>query len=284
MGSTWRLPPRMMPGSPLCGSGRATRSRPERFAGTEGAGHPFWSPDSRHIGFFVPGGSIRKVPVGGGPPQTLSTGSLATPTGATWNRDGVILFSLLAGPIQRISAAGGTAASPVTKRDEAKQQLAHSFPCFLPDGKRFLYYIRSANPEFDGIYVRRLESDDERLLLRASSNVVYVSSGHLLYVRDGRFIAHPFDAARAPLTGDPMPDCRGDRLFRGIGYCGVLRLRYRRTRLPNFRHHSSKSPGLVRSERQTYQRGRRASRISQSAVVTRPQEARGRNGGRHRQS
>ena len=95
------------------------------------------------------------MPVGGGPPQTLSTGSLATPTGATWNRDGVILFSLLAGPIQRISAAGGTAASPVTKRDDAKQQLAHSFPCFLPDGKRFLYYIRSANPEFDGIYVRR---------------------------------------------------------------------------------------------------------------------------------
>ena len=187
------------------------------IAGTEGARYPFWSPDSRHIGFFVPGGSIRKVPVGGGPPQTLSTGALATPTGASWNRDGVILFSLLAGPIQRVSAAGGTAAVPVTKRDESKQQLTHSFPCFLPDGKRFLYYIRSANPEFDGIYVRQLDSGDERLLLRASSNVVYVSSGHLLYVRDGVLLAHPFDAATATLTGDPMLIAEGIDSFAESG-------------------------------------------------------------------
>ena len=187
------------------------------FPGTEGARAPFWSPDSRYIGFFVPGGSIRRVPVGGGPPQTLSAAALATPTGATWNRDGVILFSTLAGPIQRISDAGGTPASPVTKRDDAKQQLAHSFPCFLPDGKRFLYYMRSANPEFDGIYVRELGGDGERLLLHASSNVAYVPSGHLLYVREGVLLAHPFDAERAAFTGDPTPVAEGVDSFAESG-------------------------------------------------------------------
>ncbi len=100
---------------------------------------------------------------------------------------------------------------------------------FPPDGKRFLYYMRSANPEFDGIYVRQLDSDDERLLLRASSNVVYVSSGHLLYVRDGVLLAHPFDAATATLTGDPMLIAEGIDSSRGIGSCGILRLRQRRT-------------------------------------------------------
>ena len=81
--------------------------------GTEGARHVFWSPDSRFIGFFSAGGFIKKIAVSGGPPQTLATGT-ATVTGATWSRDGVILFSSLASPIQRLPADGNEAPTAVT--------------------------------------------------------------------------------------------------------------------------------------------------------------------------
>ncbi len=37
---------------------------------TDGASHPFWSPDSRFVGFFA-GGKLKKVETGGGLPATL---------------------------------------------------------------------------------------------------------------------------------------------------------------------------------------------------------------------
>ena len=180
-----------------------------QLSGTEGARQPFWSPDSREVGFFAPGGIVRKVALNGGPPQTLSSGAGVTPTGATWNADGLILVSLVSGPIRKISGSGGTAAVDVGPFDQSKQPLAHSFPWFLPDGSRFLYYLRSANPEFDGIYLRDLRSGQERLLVRASSNVVYTRTGHILYVRDGVLLAHPFDASSGTLGGEPIPVAEG---------------------------------------------------------------------------
>ena len=47
--------------------------------GTEDGRQPFWSPDSRFIAFFA-AGTLKKVPVGGGRPQTVSEASLV-PTG-----------------------------------------------------------------------------------------------------------------------------------------------------------------------------------------------------------
>src|SRR5262249_44037495 len=60
------------------------------LAGTEGAFFPFWSPDSRFIGFFA-GGKLKKIDVAGGPPQPLC--DAANGRGGTWNRDGVIVFA-----------------------------------------------------------------------------------------------------------------------------------------------------------------------------------------------
>src|SRR5207244_1050018 len=60
------------------------------LAGTEGAILPFWSPDSRFIGFFA-NGKLKKIDAAGGPPQTLC--DAPTGRGGTWNRDGVIVFA-----------------------------------------------------------------------------------------------------------------------------------------------------------------------------------------------
>jgi hypothetical protein len=75
------------------------------LAGTEGAFQPFWSPDSRFIGFFA-GGKLKKIEVSGGPPITLC--DAPDPRNGTWNRDGVIIFGPEASSaLERVSAVGG---------------------------------------------------------------------------------------------------------------------------------------------------------------------------------
>ena len=63
------------------------------LSGTEGAAYPFWSPDSRFIGFFTPNVSqkLKKVGVSGGPPVTLCAANNGK--GGSWNEDGTIIFS-----------------------------------------------------------------------------------------------------------------------------------------------------------------------------------------------
>ena len=74
--------------------------------------------------------------------------------GGTWNRDGVILFSD-GNIIRHVSATGGTA-TPVTARERERIEIGHYFPTFLPDGKSFLYNIRSPDLDVRGLYVATL--------------------------------------------------------------------------------------------------------------------------------
>jgi eukaryotic-like serine/threonine-protein kinase len=77
----------------------------QALAGTEGASSPFWSPDSRFLGFFA-GGKLKKIEVSGGPPITLC--DALDNRGGTWNRDGVIVFAPTpSSPLQKVSASGG---------------------------------------------------------------------------------------------------------------------------------------------------------------------------------
>jgi serine/threonine protein kinase len=176
---------------------------------TEGAAEPFWSPDSRFIAFAA-GASLKSVAVTGGPAQTLT----ASPAigGGTWNRDGVILFGPGgASPMLRVSSAGGSA-TPVTSLDPSRQQIAHEWPSFLPDGKHFLYFADS-DSENAGIYVGSLDSKETKLILNVSSSPLYSPPGYLLFVRAGTLLAQPFDADRLELKGDAIPIAEGVQLF-----------------------------------------------------------------------
>ncbi|MFN2386657.1 MAG: protein kinase [Thermoanaerobaculia bacterium] len=99
----------------------ASAARP--LVGTEGAFRPFWSPDSRSIGFFAEG-KLKRISASGGPPQTLS--EAPSGAGGTWNRDGVILFvPSRDSPIHRVAASGG-AASPVTQLDASRGEYGQA--------------------------------------------------------------------------------------------------------------------------------------------------------------
>ncbi|MGH9385770.1 MAG: protein kinase domain-containing protein [Vicinamibacterales bacterium] len=115
------------------------------IAGTEGAQHPFWSPDNRSVGFFA-AGRLRRLDVEGGSVQTLAN---VAGEGGAWNRDGAILFARLGRPIQRVPSTGG---EPVALTGLAQQGSVFSAQ-FLPDGRHFLYFVRG-NPEG----VRHLDS------------------------------------------------------------------------------------------------------------------------------
>jgi Tol biopolymer transport system component len=178
----------------------------QTIAGTEGATFPFWSPDSRFIGFFA-GGKLKKVDTRGGAPETLADAPAGR--GGAWNQDGVILFAGRASSaILRVSASGGPVAPATTFEPDVFTQY---WPQFLPDGRRFLYYQRSANPDLQGIYVASLDSATSTRVLQSETRAVY-GSGHLFVVRGGILFAQPFDYDRLRVSGEQI------RVADGVGY------------------------------------------------------------------
>ena len=164
-------------------------------------GPPFWSTDSRYVG-FVADGKLKKVAVSGGPAETLCDAVGAVTSGGTWNQGGTIIFSQ-AGGLFRVPASGGEP-RPLTKVDSARGEYAHVLPRFLPDGKHFLYVILGSNLETAGIYVGSLDSTRSIRVLNATSQVEY-SAGHLLFVRGDTLEAQRFDTDRLDLAGDAFP-------------------------------------------------------------------------------
>jgi serine/threonine protein kinase len=175
----------------------STLSRP--LAGTDGGVYPFWSPDSRSIGFFNDG-KLKLIDIDGGLVRDLA--NAPNPLGGAWNSDGTILFTQnFAGPISRISAAGGD--PTVVTRIEG-QQSSHRFPRFLPDGRHFLYYV-PGDAGARGVYVGQLDGAATGRLLDADAAAVYASPGYLLFVRQGKLIAQKFDPGKLALSGNPFP-------------------------------------------------------------------------------
>jgi Tol biopolymer transport system component len=180
------------------------------LSGTEDASFPFWSPDSRSLGFFAHN-KLKKIEVAGGPPLTLCDVGSSGGRGGSWNRDGVIVFAASStSGLSRVPAAGGAPAE-VTKLDPAGRIGTHRWPHFLPDDDHFLYLARSAGiggssveGVNEGIYVASLDGKENKLLVRVASSMAY-ASGHLLFVREGTLMVQPFDAKRLETTGDAYP-------------------------------------------------------------------------------
>ncbi len=167
--------------------------------GTDGARRPFWSPDSRFLG-FVAGGKMKKISVSGGPPTVICD----APTGSdgTWGRSGVILYD--GGgvdPIMRVAAAGGIP-TPVIRPDTAKKVAQVGWPEFLPDGKHYFFLSVMPTP---ALCIGSLDSKKVITLGPSESQVQYLPSGHLLYSRSGSLVVQPFDPRALKFTGEPVP-------------------------------------------------------------------------------
>jgi serine/threonine protein kinase len=175
--------------------------------GTEDSNRPFWSPDSRHLGFFSKG-KLKRVPIGGGPTLTLC--EFTRGADGVWGAGDRILFDGRAGDSIQVVSAGGGLAAGATFIDRSRDENGHGWPFFLPDGERFVYIaFRTGGPS--EVRLGRLGSRESTFLVEADSRVELLSPGFLVYEHDGTLLAQAFDTDAGTLTGDPFP------LTEGIG-------------------------------------------------------------------
>ncbi len=172
------------------------------LSGTEGAQYPFWSPDSRWIGFFTRrDGTLKKIDTSGGPPVTLCPAPNGK--GGSWGADGVVAFAPDATePIHRVSSAGGES-SPITEIDSSRHD-SHRHPRFLPDGRHLLYFARGQTEAQSSVMVTSVDGGAARDLLLAPSQAE-ATADHLLFLREGTLMSQPFDSKKMELTDEAVP-------------------------------------------------------------------------------
>jgi Tol biopolymer transport system component len=178
--------------------------------GTENpSGAPFWSPDSRWIG-FMSDGTLKKIEASGGSPQALCR--VAGSVFGAWNREGVILMGSYSGlpGLFRVSQAGGDPVQ-VTTIDRSLQEFGHTTPYFLSDGRHFIYFAYG-HRQNNSVYLATLDGKERKLLVKTRYSAVYAppasphEKGHLLFLRQGgALMAQPLDARTYDLAGEPVP-------------------------------------------------------------------------------
>jgi len=162
---------------------------------------PFWSPDSGTLCFFADG-KLKSIPVASGNAQPEILADAPQPHGGDW-RGRTIVFARADG-IYKLALHENATASKVTAVDAGHGEYQHAWPEFLSDGRRFLFVIRSSQPDRTGLYVGSIDGAEPRRLMPAFTRVRYVD-GYLLFVRQGTLVAQRFDEASGTLSGEPLP-------------------------------------------------------------------------------
>ena len=165
--------------------------------GTEGAESPFWSPDHRWIGYFADG-KLKKMPASGGPSQVIA--NAPDNRQASWGLDDTIILSSGTTGVLRVSSSGGSI-TPVTELDASRQEGSHRFPQFLPDGRHFLFSVRSSFTDQAGVYAGSLDGKTKKLLIRGNTTALYAPSGYVLFLDGDTLMGQAFDAERLELRG-----------------------------------------------------------------------------------
>ena len=173
---------------------------------------PFWSPDSAQIA-YIADQKLWRVAATGGQPLVVAEASFArgsfTP-GGVWLPDDTIVFAPAANGTGLIAvpARGGTF---TTFLDRGANESDFHKPSALPGGRGILFVVDPDQGTSDTIEV--VAGGRRKTILKDPGhelNVpVYASSGHLLFVREGRegssIWAAPFSLEKLETTGAPFP-------------------------------------------------------------------------------
>ncbi len=174
---------------------------PREIPDTKGARSPFWSPDSKSIGYFQER-SLKTVPLDGGAPFTVSAtgppGGAHPNSGGTWSSSGIIVFGPLEdGALHSISAKGGKPTRVIVPKSTAR---GDRWPWFLDDGRHFLYLAGDTSFE---LRVGSLTPATAEIIAPFESHAAY-GAGYLFFVRGGNLMAQRFDPDNRKLLGDPI--------------------------------------------------------------------------------
>jgi serine/threonine protein kinase/Tol biopolymer transport system component len=174
------------------------------LTGTEGAESPFFSPDGQSIGFFADR-RLKTILLNGGGPASLC--EARNPVGASWGDDGNIVAALTRNSaLASIPSTGGPVRT-ITELKEHRNEVTHRWPQVLPGARGVLFSSHTYNRDFDdaNIDVQSLSTGERKTLVKGGYHPRYVSSGHLLFVRQDTLFAAPMDLARLELTGPATP-------------------------------------------------------------------------------
>jgi serine/threonine-protein kinase len=173
---------------------------------TENAVSPFFSPDSKRLGFWKEG-ELMSIALSGGAPKRIAEVEVKARhfRGAHWGDDGWIVFApTIASGLFRVPASGGEP-EELTTLDPSLDDRTHRYPCVLP-GSRAVLFTRDDNrtPEFHddaSLVVRSLETGEECVVVQGAGQGRY-AAGHVIFVRDADLHAIPFDLETLTVTGE----------------------------------------------------------------------------------
>ena len=169
--------------------------------GTEGATGPFFSADGGWIGFYSHG-KLKKVPVAGG--EALSLLDLESVRGSTWLPDDSIVFGGAESGLWQVSASGGAPQKLLIPN--GKSEASFAWPQALPGGKAIVFAIRrKEGVDGSAIGALRLGTREQVVLVEAGTKPLYISSGHLVFIRGRDVLAVAFDERTLKVQGAAVP-------------------------------------------------------------------------------
>jgi serine/threonine-protein kinase len=166
--------------------------------GTEGALHPFFSPDGRSVAFLT-NSKVKTHSFVTGTTTTIC--DVSTGVAGTWTADDQLFFAAEEGrKLFRVSAHGGSPALVSDARD------GYRYGHVTPDGKSALITYRQAGIGADFAQVRllNLATNEAKTLTTEGYDARLTPGGTLVFGRSGRVFAARFDPARQSI-GDPAP-------------------------------------------------------------------------------
>jgi Tol biopolymer transport system component len=173
---------------------------PRPLPGTDGARYPFWSADSRQVAFFADR-HLKATAIAGGEPRAICEAPYGL--AGTWDSDGVILFPLTSqSGLHRVPMQGGVP-MPVTTPELARGDHAHRAPHFLPDGRRYIFLVKSTRADREGVYVGSLDGAAPRQVMRSLSEAWY-ADGRLIFVTPPALMSVNLDTASMTVQGSPV--------------------------------------------------------------------------------
>jgi serine/threonine protein kinase/Tol biopolymer transport system component len=193
---------------------RSTSEIDARLVPGEGGDYsPFFSPDSRWLGFYNQG-AIWKMPVEGGQPQRIC--QMPGLRSASWADDGTIVFSN-GGGLMRVPADGGDPVA-ITHPEDGE---GHLWPQVLPGSEAAVFVrLQGASDSWRKIAVVSLRTGKiiRTLSPMSGTSPRYLTSGVLLYTRFGTLYAVGFDPRRLDVSGEPRVVLEDVNFYAGSGY------------------------------------------------------------------
>jgi len=185
------------------------QNEPRIIQGAAGAGGPFWSPDSRFIGFFAEN-ELRKISLAGGDAQVVCRlPGDKEPLGASWSpSDEAIVFAQLP-HIYEVPASGGLPRLLIEAEEGSSiEHVEQPHLLAAANGGKAILFSFKERGGFHFIAVQSLETNERRVLARGAFGPAYSPSGHVLYTTihdEILFIeALPFSLETMQPTGDPF--------------------------------------------------------------------------------